>query len=111
MVKDVNEIIKNLPPERQKKIELRAKELRAEYLTLQNLRKARGLTQEELAERLEMRQDGISRLENRPNLSIATLRTYIEAMGGELELIARFPDQQSVVLTGLSELQDDSENP
>jgi ribosome-binding protein aMBF1 (putative translation factor) len=55
MVKDVNEILETLPPERQKKIELRAKELRAEYLTLQNLRKARGLTQEELAERLEMR--------------------------------------------------------
>jgi len=110
MAKDGKEILKGLPAERRKKIESRAEELRVEYLTLQTLRKARGLTQEELAKRLEMRQDGVSRLENRPNLSIATLRTYIEAMGGELELIAKFPNQEPVVLTGLSGLQDESEN-
>jgi len=105
MAKDVNEILNALPVERRKKIEARAKELRAEYLTLQNLRKARGLTQEELAQKLDMRQDGISRLENRPNLSIATLRNYIEAMGGELQLVAKFPDSELIVLTDSSELQ------
>ncbi len=51
-----------------------------------------------------MRQHGISRLENRPNLSISTLRTYIEAMGGELQLVAKFPDQKSIVLTNSSEI-------
>ncbi|MEX0894098.1 MAG: XRE family transcriptional regulator [Gemmatimonadota bacterium] len=65
-------------------------------LQLRELRELRGLTQEQLAERLGAHQSGISRLEKRENIHVDTLREVIEAMGGELEITARFPDGESV---------------
>ena len=65
-------------------------------LRLAGLRKHRGLTQEELAERLGAHQSGISRLERRTNVHVDTLRDVIEAMGGELKITARFPDGETV---------------
>lgn len=65
-------------------------------LRLAGLRKHRGLTQEELADRLGAHQSGISRLEQRTNVHVDTLREVIEAMGGELEITARFPDGEAV---------------
>jgi transcriptional regulator with XRE-family HTH domain len=67
--------------------------LRASY-RLRGLREARGLTQEEMAERLEIRQVSVSRMEARSDVRVSTLRAVIEAMGGELEIRARFPDAE-----------------
>ena len=61
-------------------------------LELNDLRKARSLTQEELAERLGTRQSNVSKLERRTDVRISTLRDVIEAMGGELQIIAHFAD-------------------
>jgi ribosome-binding protein aMBF1 (putative translation factor) len=61
-------------------------------LELSALRQARGLTQEELADRLGVRQTHVSRMERRVDMHISTLRDVIEAMGGELVLTAHFPD-------------------
>ncbi|MBE9168591.1 XRE family transcriptional regulator [Pleurocapsales cyanobacterium LEGE 06147] len=110
MAKKLNEIIKKLPQERQNKIEARSQELIAEYMTLQDLRKARKLTQERMAESLKIRQDSVSRLEKRSDLLLSTLRSYVNAMGGELKLIAEFPDRPTVVLTGIAELNDEESN-
>ncbi len=68
-------------------------------LQLGELRKRRGLTQEDLAERLGAHQSGISRLEKRTNVHVETLREVVEAMGGTLEITARFPDGDAVRLT------------
>ncbi len=106
MAKKLDEIVKTIPRARQKKIEARAQELIAEHMTLRDVRKARELTQERLAELLKIRQDSVSRLEKRSDLLISTLRSYIAAMGGELQLIARFPDRPPVELTGIAELGD-----
>lgn len=106
MAKKLNEIIKKLPQERQNKIEVRSQELIAEYMTLQDLRKARELTQESMAEYLKIRQDSVSRLEKRSDLLLSTLRSYVNAMGGELKLIAEFPDRPPVVLKGIAELDE-----
>lgn len=57
-----------------------------------------------MAEVLGVGQDSVSRLEQRSDLLISTLRNYVEAMGGTLSLIAEFPDQEPVVRTGLSAL-------
>lgn len=65
-------------------------------LRLAGLRKHRGLTQEELAQRLGAHQSGISRMERRTNVQVDTLREVIEAMGGELEITARFPDGEAI---------------
>ena len=74
---------------------------------MRDLRKARKLTQERLAELLHMRQESVSRLEKRSDLLLSTLSSYIKAMGGELKLIVQFPDRPPVqLLDGL--LTDDS---
>jgi len=66
--------------------------------TLRDLRKAHALTQERLAEVLHISQDGISRLETRGDLLLSTLRSYIEALGGRLTLVAEFPDHRPIAV-------------
>ena len=58
-------------------------------------------TQAELAATLGVRQDTISRLEQRSDMLLSTLRRYVEAMGGTLDLVVKFPDRPSVVLDHL----------
>ncbi len=73
----------------------------AEELSLQELRKARELTQERMAELLQIRQENVSRLEKRSDLLVSTLRSYIEAMGGNLKVIVEFPEQPPIEIDGL----------
>ena len=61
-------------------------------MPLNELRQARGLSQKVLAEVLHVQQPSIAKLEKRTDMYISTLRSHIEAMGGQLEVIARFPD-------------------
>ena len=100
---NVNDIIAKLDPERRRRIEERAAELIAEEMTLRELRKARQLTQARVAAELGISQDGVSRLEQRTDLLLSTLRKTVEAMGGSLTLIARFPDRPPVELAGIAE--------
>ena len=93
----------NLDPERRRKIEDRAAELIAEEMTLRELRKARHLTQVSIARELGIGQDAVSRMEQRSDLLLSTLRRTVEAMGGSLSLIARFPDRPPVELSGIAE--------
>ena len=61
-------------------------------MPLNELRNARGLSQTMLAEALHIQQPAIAKLEKRTDMYISTLRSHIRAMGGELDVIARFPD-------------------
>ena len=61
-------------------------------LPLAELRRARGLSQKALAGVLHVDQASISKMERRTDMYISTLRSHIEAMGGELDIVARFPD-------------------
>jgi len=105
MTTTLAEKMKKISAPRRKKIEARAKELLAEEMSLAQLRKALSLTQERLAETLGIGQEGVSRMEKRTDLLISTLRSYIEAMGGELELVARFPDHPPVKLSGIAAVE------
>ena len=100
---NVEDVIAGLDPERRRKIEERAAELIAEEMTLRELRKARELTQASVARELGISQDAISRLEQRSDLLLSTLRRTVETMGGSLSLIARFPDRPPVELSGIAE--------
>ncbi len=100
---NLEKIRKDLSPHRRAHIAARAAALIAEEMTLQELRKARKLTQGRLARALGISQDGVSRLEKRSDLLLSTLRTSVEAMGGNLSLIAEFPDRAPVVFAGLSD--------
>jgi DNA-binding XRE family transcriptional regulator len=94
----------SLPPSRRKRIEKRAAQLIAEEMTLRALRKARKITQTQMAKKLGVKQEQISRIEKRTDLHISTLRRSVEALGGSLSLIAEFPDGAPVKLSGLSDL-------
>ena len=106
MAKKLEQIMEQMPPSRRNKISARADELIAEQMTLRDIRKARELTQERMAELLKIRQDSVSRLEKRSDLLLSTLRSYVQAMGGELQLTVKFPDRPPVNLTGLAESED-----
>ena len=103
-MKNLERIRKQLSPGRRRKIAARAATLIAEERSLQELRQAHKLTQKRMAEVLGIGQDSVSRLEQRSDLLISTLRNYVEAMGGSLSLVAEFPDKEPVVLTGLAAL-------
>lgn len=103
MAVNVDDKIAGLDPVRRRQVEERAKELIAEEMTLRELRKARQLTQVNVARRLGISQDGVSRLEQRSDLLLSTLRKTVEAMGGNLSLIAKFPDRPPVELAGLAD--------
>jgi len=96
MARTLNDLVASLPKEEREKIQARARELIAEEMSLQNLRKAIGKTQTAVAKRLKVGQDAVSKLETRSDMYISTLRGFLRAMGGELELIARFHDRPSV---------------
>jgi transcriptional regulator with XRE-family HTH domain len=70
-------------------------------MSLQRLRKAIGKTQTDVAKRLKVGQEAVSKIETRTDMHVSTLREFIRAMGGELELIAQFPDRAPVRLEPL----------
>jgi transcriptional regulator with XRE-family HTH domain len=107
MPRNVEEIIRKLTPAQRKRVERRAAELMAEEMTLQQLRHARKLTQARLAKSLHIGQEGISKLEQRTDLLISTLRSCVKGMGGELHLIAEFPDRPPVELSGFSAMENE----
>jgi transcriptional regulator with XRE-family HTH domain len=104
---NLERIRKELSPARRKKVATRAAQLIAEEMTLQELRRARKLTQARMAKELGIGQDGVSKLEKRADLMISTLRRAVEALGGSLSLVAEFPDRDPVVLSGISEDEPD----
>ncbi|WP_428277146.1 helix-turn-helix domain-containing protein [Candidatus Palauibacter sp.] len=103
MALNVDDVIEGLDAQRRQGVEERAAQLIAEEMTLRELREARRLTQVSLARELGIGQEGISRLEKRSDLLLSTLRRTVEAMGGTLSLIARFPDRPSVELSGIAD--------
>jgi transcriptional regulator with XRE-family HTH domain len=85
------EIKAGLPPESIARAAAKTERILAS-LRLGELRKARGLTQEAMAERLAIRQVSVSKMESRADVRVSTLRSVVEAMGGTLEIRACFPD-------------------
>ena len=102
MAKRFSQLIETMPPERQKKIKARADEIHIEvleYRKLQELRKAREITQVELAERLHIKQSVVSKIESQTDMYVSTLRKVITAMGGEFHILAKFPSGDQYEIT------------
>jgi DNA-binding XRE family transcriptional regulator len=98
MAKNLDRLLAELPAKRRAAIEVRAGEL----ASLKDLRQAVAQTQQDLAATLGVGQDTISRLEKRSDMLLSTLRRYVEAMGGKLELVAQFPNRPPVVIDHLA---------
>lgn len=105
MAKKFAELRAKMAPEAQARVEVKAQELLAE-MPLNELRRARGLSQKVLAEVLHVQQPSIAKMEKRTDMYISTLRSHIEAMGGQLDVIARFPDG-SVKISNFSDIESD----
>lgn len=80
-----------MSPEARARSERLANELRRE-IRLTELRNALGISQDELGQLLKRKQAAVSRLERRSDMHVSTLREFVKALGGRLELIASFPD-------------------
>ena len=100
---NIHDKIGKLSSVQRKKVEARAAGLIAEEMSLRDLRKARKLTQARVAKVLGITQDSVSRLEKRSDLLLSTLRKTVKAMGGDVRIIAEFPDRAPVVLSDLSQ--------
>jgi transcriptional regulator with XRE-family HTH domain len=91
MAKKFRDLVARKPASWHAAVEERKQELLA-AMPLHELRRARQLSQEQLAEELGATQPEISKIEHRTDMYVSTLRRFVEAMGGQLEIIARFPD-------------------
>lgn len=91
MAKKFSELRNKMSPERRARVEARVQAALRE-MPLHELRRARDLTQTTLAKAMGTTQGEVSKIEQRTDVYLSTLRSYLEAMGGELEIVARFPD-------------------
>lgn len=98
MSRTLNDIMTGLPEERRQRIEARAATL-LEQEILRQLRKALGLSQKDLAGLMHITQPAVSKLERQTDMQLSTLAGIVQAMGGTLEITARFPDREPVRLT------------
>jgi len=99
------ELTQNFSPERRKRIDEEKSRLLRE-MRLHELRRARELTQQDLAERLQVNQPAVAKMEQRADVYVSSLRHYIEAVGGRLKVVAEFPEGE-VAITNFSEVGQD----
>ena len=92
MGKKFSKLTARMPKLARQRTRARTQAMAAE-LTLAELRKAFDVSQEELAEILDVKQANVSKIERREDMRLSTLVTYVRAMGGDLEIIARFPNR------------------
>ncbi|MNT49526.1 hypothetical protein D3C71_1613150 [compost metagenome] len=102
MAKKFSTLRSAMSPESQARTQAATAEMLRD-MPLQELRQARGLSQKVLAEILHVQQPSIAKMEKRTDMYISTLRSHIEAMGGQLDVVARFPDG-SVRISNFSDL-------
>ena len=96
MAKSFKNLKAEIPPERLVKIEERAEELLIQ-MALQDIRQTRSLTQQELAQMLNINQAALSKMEHQTDMRVSTLRRILAGMGGTLKLVAQFPDGEVVI--------------
>jgi transcriptional regulator with XRE-family HTH domain len=98
-----SELTKGLSAERKARIAEKVKALKAD-MPLAELRQARERSQEELARKLKVNQPAVAKLEKRTDMYVSNLRRYVEALGGSLEITARFPEG-TVNITNFGDLE------
>jgi predicted transcriptional regulator len=97
-----SELTKKFSPARRARVAAKAAALR-ETMTLEELRKTRSLSQEEVASALTVNQPAVAKLEKRGDMHVSNLRRYVEALGGTLEITAHFADT-TVVISNIGEI-------
>jgi DNA-binding XRE family transcriptional regulator len=103
MARSLNDFIAELPPERQAEIEARYQVLKQEVEGLREMRQIAGKAQEDIATALNIKQPSVSKIEKQADMYLSTLRSYVEAIGGKLELTVKLPGRPAFRLQGLSD--------
>ncbi len=98
MGRNLNQIIAELPPERQERIEAHYQELKQDVESLRELRQIAGKAQADIATTLNIKQPSVSKIEKQADMYLSTLRSYVEAIGGELELVVKLPKRPALLL-------------
>jgi transcriptional regulator with XRE-family HTH domain len=96
MARNFNELLAKMSPERRARVDAKVKDALAQ-MPLEELRQARELTQVQLAEVLQVSQGAVSKVERRADMYISTLRSYVRAVGGDLQIRAVFPEGEVII--------------
>jgi DNA-binding XRE family transcriptional regulator len=104
MGRNLSQIIADLPAERQERIDARYQELKQEVEGLRELRQIAGKAQADVAATLNIKQPSVSKIEKQADMYLSTLRGYVEAVGGELELVVKLPQHPAFHLRQLGDV-------
>lgn len=104
MVRMLKDVIDALPPKRRAEIDRRFKELVNEVESLRELRRLSEMSQAKIAKTLKISQPAVSKIEKQTDMYLSTLRSYVEAMGGELDVIVRLPNREPVKVKSLKDV-------
>jgi transcriptional regulator with XRE-family HTH domain len=104
MGRTVDGVVAALPKDGQARIAARYRELRQEIESLRQLRQVAGKAQADIAAALKIKQPSVSKIERQTDMHLSTLRSYIEAIGGELELVVHLPSRPALHLHHLGEI-------
>jgi DNA-binding XRE family transcriptional regulator len=104
MGRTLDDVLASLSPEELAAVEAEAAQLIAQEYSLREMRKALSLTQVELAQNLGIGQEEVSRIERRADMLVSTLRRVVAGMGGELDIVAKFPNHPPVHIAKIGDL-------
>jgi len=102
--RNVNQVIADLPLERRARIDARYREMKDEVEGLRELRQVAGKAQADIANALNIKQPSVSKIEKQADMYLSTLRSYVEAIGGELDLVVRLPKRPALKLQHLGDI-------
>jgi len=104
MGRRLDDVIAALPEERRERVEARFEEMKSEVESLGELRRVAGKAQAEIASTLKIKQPSVSKIEKQADMYLSTLKSYVEAVGGQLELIVRLPSRAPLRLERLGDV-------
>jgi DNA-binding XRE family transcriptional regulator len=104
MGRTLDQVIAELPPERRERVDARYRELKQEVEGLRELREIAGKAQLDIAAALQIKQPSVSKIEKQTDMYLSTLRSYVEAIGGELELTVKLPKRPALKIHRLGDV-------
>lgn len=104
MGRNLDDVVAALPEARRVRVEARAQELKEQVESLSELRRVAGKAQVEIASALNVKQPSVSKIEKQADMYLSTLRSYVEAVGGQLDLIVRLPSRAPLRIERLGDV-------
>ena len=104
MGRRLEDVIAALPEERRQRIGARFQQLKDEVKSLGELRRAAGKVQAQIASALKIKQPSVSKIEKQADMYLSTPKGYVEAIGGQLDLIVRFPSRRPLRIERLGDV-------